>query len=113
MFICSKRINQTSLYTSTLHLYTGDTLLASLHTANGTTTTTYIHLDHLGSTNVTTKDTGVLTNYYTYTPYGSHHIATTTASSTYTELNQYIGQDYDPESTLSYLNARYYDSGVV
>jgi hypothetical protein len=40
-------------------------------------------------------------------------IATTTASSTYTEPNQYIGQDYDPESTLSYLNARYYDSGVV
>ncbi len=38
-------------------------------------------------------------------------IATTTASSTYTEPNQYIGQDYDPESTLSYLNARYYDSG--
>jgi RHS repeat-associated protein len=97
--------------TSTLHLYNGDTLITSFNTQGATTTGTFVHPDHLGSTNVTTGDQGHLTNFYSYTPYGAHRTATTTASSTYTELNQFIGQDYDPESTLSYLNARYYDSG--
>ena len=58
--------------TTTKHLYAGDSLLASITTTASTTPkTSYIHPDHLGSTNVITDDTGSSTNLYTYYPYGS------------------------------------------
>ncbi len=72
----------------------------------GTTTPSYIHRDHLSSTNVTTNQSGAITTVLDYYPYGTTRIESGTPPS-----RQYIGQYDDSESDLAYLNARYYDSG--
>jgi RHS repeat-associated protein len=74
--------------------------------ATGTAQTHYIHPDHLGSTNVVTNASGTVEQTLDYFPYG----ATRISSGQNTESRQFIGQFTDP-SSLSYLQARYYDSG--
>lgn len=62
--------------------------------------------DHLGSVTVSTNTTGTVTELSDYYPYGSVRLD---QKSGLTEQRKYIGQEYDPTSGLSYLNARYYD----
>jgi RHS repeat-associated protein len=66
----------------------------------------YIHTDHLGGTNVTTDESGAVSELVDYYPYGNQRIS----SGTNTSQRQYIGEHYDPETNLNYLNARYYKS---
>jgi RHS repeat-associated protein len=82
-------------------------VIASFKPASGSTatSTTYIHSDHLGSTNATTDATGYTTKVLDYYPYGNERIS----SGSDTQQRTYIGQYSDPESNLSYLNARYYE----
>ena len=66
------------------------------------------HLDHLGSTAAVSTSIGYLDQSLSYYPFGS-----TRTSAQYGPLNQsnqFIGQNFDEESSLSYLNARYYDA---
>ena len=99
--------------TSTNYLWLGDTLLATVDrklyngTATGTPITRYIHPDHLGSTNVVTDASGTVAQLLDYYPYGASRIATSTYPTN--EKRQYIGQFADTQSSLDYLNARYYD----
>jgi RHS repeat-associated protein len=69
--------------------------------------TRYFLPDHLNSTNVLTDASGTLIQALDYYPYGSTRISQTTGS--FNEQKQYIGQYSDPETNLSYLQARYYD----
>src|SRR5262249_9474402 len=66
----------------------------------------YIHPDHLGSTNVVTDENDNVVQTLDYYPYGSTRISVATSTR---ERRQFIGQFTD-DSSLSYLNARYYDS---
>ena len=68
----------------------------------------YNHQDHLGSTAVVTDKDSYLNQVLSYQPYGATRVST--QYGTLTQPNQFIGQDFDPESSLSYLNARYYNS---
>ena len=88
----------------TKYIYAGGELEATI-AGIGTTTTSYIHRDHLSSTNVTTNQSGAVSTVLDYYPYGSPRIETGTPPQ-----RQYIGQYDDSESDLAYLNARYYDS---
>lgn len=72
----------------------------------GATTTTFVHADHLGGTNVTTDETGAVAQVLDYYPYGDERLSTGSD----TTDRHYIGERYDAETELSYLNARYYDS---
>jgi RHS repeat-associated protein len=76
-------------------------------TATGSPISRYIHPDHLGSTNVVTDASGTVAQLLDYYPYG----ATRVSSNTYptNEKRQYIGQFADAQTSLNYLNARYYD----
>ncbi len=67
----------------------------------------YNHQDHLGSTAVVTDKDSYLNQVLSYQPYGATRVST--QYGTLTQPNQFIGQDFDPESSLSYLNARYYN----
>jgi RHS repeat-associated protein len=69
-----------------------------------TASTTYLHPDHLGGTNVATDEDGEVVQTLDYYPYGSQRIATGSHDS----QRRYIGEHYDPETEFSYLNARYY-----
>jgi RHS repeat-associated protein len=71
---------------------------------NGTTTQ-YVYGDHLGSTRFVTDDFGNIVQSIDYAPYGAES-ASTGANST---DRRYIGERYDEETDLSYLNARYYE----
>ncbi|MFA6922908.1 MAG: FG-GAP-like repeat-containing protein [Bacteroidales bacterium] len=93
--------------TKTKQIYAGDMLIATIETVGSTPTTYYNHTDHLNSTSVVSNSAGTSAQLLDYYPYGSQRIS----SGTWSEQRQYIGQMYDVDSTLSYLNARYYDSG--
>lgn len=96
--------------TTTDYVFNGDTLVSTIDqqlasgVATGTAQTRYIHLDHLGSTNVVTDASGTVVQTLDYYPYG----ATRISSGQNAESRQYIGQFTD-NSGLSYLNARYYN----
>jgi RHS repeat-associated protein len=98
--------------TTTEYVFNSDSLVATVdqQTAGGNATgspaTHYIHPDHLGSTNVVTNPSGNVEQTFDYLPYG----ATRISSGQKATGRQYIGQFTD-DSSLSYLQARYYDSG--
>ena len=101
----NKYFNKTGA-TTTVHIFLSDGSLVATVEGNGTaTTTSYIHVDHLGSTNVTTDGDGNTTEVLDYYPYGSERIDSGTANA---EQRTFIGQNFDTETDLSYLNARYY-----
>jgi RHS repeat-associated protein len=99
--------------TTTEYVFNGDTLLSTVDrqlasgTATGTAKTRYVHPDHLGSTNVVTDENAALVQTLDYYPYGATRISVATSTR---ERRQFIGQFTD-DSSLSYLNARYYDNG--
>jgi RHS repeat-associated protein len=70
----------------------------------GTATTTYLHPDHLGGTNVATDENGEVVQTLDYYPYGSQRIA----SGSFDEQRRFIGEEFDGDTEFSYLNARYY-----
>ena len=91
--------------TTTKHIFSPDgTLLATVVGASTSATTTYLHPDHLGGTNVTTDEDGDVTQTLDYYPYGSQRIAT----GSFSEQRRFIGEEYDFDTEFSYLNARYY-----
>jgi RHS repeat-associated protein len=98
--------------TTTDYVFDGDSLVATVDqqtvsgNATGTAKTRYIHPDHLGSTNVVTDENGNVVQTLDFYPYGSTRISVATSTN---EKRQFIGQFTD-DSTLSYLNARFYDS---
>jgi RHS repeat-associated protein len=92
--------------TTTKHIFAPDgTLLATVEGSGvGTATTTYLHPDHLGGTNVATDADGAISQTLDYYPYGSQRIAT----GSFDEQRRFIGEEYDGDTDFSYLNARYY-----
>ncbi len=103
------RYYETNGATTTLYLFAGDTLVATME-GNGTaTTTSVIHTDHLNGTNVTSNKSGSLAQLNTYYPFGS--IRQNEKTGTTDTKRKYIGQEYDETTQLSYLQARYYSGG--
>lgn len=91
----------------TKHIFAGGELLATIETAGATSTVQYIHADHLGSMNAATDGNGEVVQVADYYPFGTSRIDM--ASGAFDEQRKYIGEEYDEESSLSYLNARYYE----
>jgi RHS repeat-associated protein len=97
----------TGAATTTKHIFSPDGTLLAVVVGSGTTTTstTYLHPDHLGGTNVATDESGTVVQTLDYYPYGSQRIAT----GSFDEQRRYIGEEFDQDSKFSYLNARYYE----
>ncbi len=77
-------------------------------TSSATTTTRYLHTDHLGGTHFVSDATGAVIEAIDYYPYGQNRVDTKVG--TYTgEKRKYIGEEFDSATNLSYLNARYYN----
>src|SRR3989344_4202165 len=89
-------------------IYAGDQLVATVEIVGSTVTPYYVHTDHLNSTNVVSDASGAQVELLDYFPYGSTRIS----SGPFTNQKQYIGQYFDDETDLNYLNARYYKSSV-
>jgi YD repeat-containing protein len=103
----------TTYATTTVYVWNGDTLIATIDqpiingAATGTAATRYIHPDHLGSTNVVSDESGNVVDSLEYYPYGETRINEPTYPTN--AQRQYIAQFKDGNS-LSYLNARYLNS---
>jgi len=69
----------------------------------------YYHNDHLGSSSITTDESGDIVHQYVYAPYGDESYADTTYKNV---SNRYTGQVLDEETGLYYYNARYYDPEI-
>jgi len=110
--IASSTGSGTKYATTTDYVFNGDSLVATIDqqtasgNATGTAKTRYVHPDHLGSTNVVTDENGNVVQTLDFYPYGSTRISVATSTN---EKRQFIGQFTD-DSTLSYLQARYYDN---
>jgi len=78
-------------------------------THDGTTTeVNYLHRDQLASLRTVTDDTGAVVNGTVYHPFGELSEWLTSPALT-EETKGFIGERYDTDSGLQYLNARYYD----
>jgi RHS repeat-associated protein len=108
--IASTTNSSNNFATSTEYAFNGDSLLATVDqafkngAATGTAQTSYIHPDHLGSTNVITNASGTVIFTKDYYPYGSERISSGSASL----KRGYIDQ-FSDTSGLLYLQARYAD----
>jgi RHS repeat-associated protein len=92
--------------TSTEYIYAGNELVATIEgTSTASAVTRYMHPDHLGSTNVVSDQSMNAVQTLDYYPYGGTRID----SGTDVSQREFIGQFYDEQNSLSYLNARYYE----
>jgi RHS repeat-associated protein len=83
-------------------------VVAKRVTSGGTTQTFWLHTDRLGSIQATTDTTGQNIFRRTYRPYGE----TISEQGSHLESRGWIDQRNDPETGLTYLHARYYDSQI-
>jgi|GEM_PF-2812423 len=71
-------------------------------------TISWLHRDHLGSVRLITNPAGTTGRTTSYTPFGEA-TETVTDPAVATETKGFIGERYDEDAGLQYLNARYYD----
>ncbi|SFU17175.1 RHS repeat-associated core domain-containing protein [Pseudovibrio denitrificans] len=76
------------------------------------TATNWIHRDHLSSARMLTNSTGTIAAVSRYQPYGKR-TDVQQAADTPRESKGWIGERDDPETGLTYLNARYYDADLA
>ena len=90
--------------TATKHIFAGDLLIATIQGTGPTTTISYIHTDHLTGSSAVTDETGDLIQLLDYYPYGELRIDDYT---TFDEQRKFTGHEYDRDTGLNYMNARY------
>ncbi len=93
----------------TKHIFANGVEIATVEGTGNEAKVKYLHTDNLGSTNIVTDNTGKVVETVDYFPYGSPRIDKATGIK---EQRKYIGQEYDADTGLNYLNARYYDSST-
>ena len=92
--------------TTTRYIFDNNGILLATVEGNGTATSTeFSHADHLNSTTITTDEDGNVISAKDYYPFGSERITTGEPVA-----RTYIGEYGDTETSLSYLNARYYQN---
>ena len=85
-------------------------MLATVN-GSGATAKAYINLtDHLNGTTVVVDASKNIVETADYYPFGKIHFDN--QANGYSEKRKYIGQEYDAETNLSYLNARYYNGTI-
>jgi hypothetical protein len=96
--VASSTVSGAKYSTTTVYAFNGDTLLSTVDqriafgSASGTAVISFIHPDHLGSTNVVTNASSSVVETLDYYPYGATRISNSTST---VEKRQYIGQFTD------------------
>ena len=75
---------------------------------SATTTLSYVHQDHLGSTNAVTDENGEVVQVLDYYPYGTARINNSTGG--IDEKKKFAGMERDGSTGLDYAKMRYYDN---
>ena len=122
-----RRIYKSSSNGTSIYAYDGDSLIEETN-SSGTavarysdgpnidetlamfrsSATSYYHADGLGTITSLSNTAGSLAETYTFDSFGKP----TNSSGSLTNPFQYIGREFDSETSLYYYRARYYDPGV-
>jgi RHS repeat-associated protein len=94
--------------TITKHIFANGQPIADIQGSGATTSVYYLHGDNLNSINVVSNSSANIDQLYAYYPYGAQRVAEKNGA--FTEQRQYIGDEYDPASSLNYINTRYLNS---
>jgi|GEM_PF-788728 len=103
------------------YIYAGNTLVATIKKtgATGTPDIAYVYGDNLGSASVIADSAGNPQQAIDYYPFGQERLCggPLSGTSSVSDLScdaerKYIGEYYDTDTALNYLNARYYDSFI-
>jgi len=119
-----RRIEKISPTATSIFAYDGDNLVETVNASGGVvarysqtenthellamlrgTTTDYYEIDGLGSVTSLTDSTGALAQTYIYDSFGN----TTNSSGSLTNFFRYTAREFDTETTLYYMRARYFD----
>ena len=92
----------------TKHLFAGSMSVASIEGSDGSARVYSDHTDHLSGQGVTTEVSGKPIEVVDYFAFGS--IRTHNQLGAYSEQRKFAGHEYDLETTLSYMDARYYQA---
>lgn len=96
--------------TSTRHIFANDLLIATIEADGISTSTYYIHTDHLGGSSVITDQNGAIVELLDYYPFGD--VRLDERYSDFQEQRQFTGHEKDQETGLNYMKARYQSGSV-
>ncbi len=94
----------------TKQIFAGDELVATVKGTGAAAQIYFVHTDHLTGSNVITNGPGTVEELMDYYPYGD--IQLDEKASTFSEQRKFAGHEYDVDTGLSYMNARYYNGKV-
>ena len=96
------------------YIYAGDTLIATVKQVSPTSTPeiAYVYGDNLGSVSAVADSAGNLVQAIDYYPFGQERLCGGPGDSSCDAEKKYIGEYYDSDTALNYLNARYYNSFI-
>src|SRR3989339_48561 len=106
------RIYPSDLYnkagsTTVKHIYANGELIATVDYNGSTTTVYHDHTDHLTGTGTITSSTPAEIQTLDYFAFGEQRI--NDKAGTFDEQIEYAGSEYDGNTSLNYMNARYYN----
>ncbi|MFA6306294.1 MAG: FG-GAP-like repeat-containing protein [Patescibacteria group bacterium] len=106
----NKYYNISSTGTSTINIFANNQLVATIEGNGIATSTYYIHTDHLGGSNVITDENGDVVQLLDYYPFGG--IRLNEKESDFDEARKFTGHEYDAETGLNYMIARYQNPAI-
>jgi RHS repeat-associated protein len=92
------------------HIFANGNLVLTVEGSGSEVGLHYAATDHLTGSNVVTGSEGTLEELLDYYPYGSIRIDDQIVE--YSEQRKFAGHEYDADTSLTYMNARYYDSAI-
>lgn len=96
--------------TAQKHIMANGVVVATIKGTGVSAVPYYVATDHLTGSNVVTSSTGVQQELLDYYPFGSIRLDEKAGS--FTEQRKFTGQEYDVDTGLSYMNARYYNGTI-
>jgi RHS repeat-associated protein len=95
---------------ATKHIFAGDELVSTVIGSGTNATIHSIHTDHLSGSNVVFNTNSGVEEYTNYYPFGD--IRSEQNNGVFSEQRKFSGHEYDIDSALSYMDARYYDPAI-
>ena len=92
------------------HIFANGIEIATIKGSGSTSTIHYVHPDHLTGASIITDSNGNIEETLDYYPFGS--IRLDEKSDSYSESRKFSGHEFDVDSGLSYMDARYYNSDL-
>jgi RHS repeat-associated protein len=96
--------------TPTKHIFANGLEIGTITGMGITAVIHYTATDHLTGSNLTTNSSDIKEELLDYMPFGTIRIDE--KSGTYSDQRKYAGSEYDSDTGLNYMNARYYDGAM-